>query len=276
MTSKEESEDPSLQKKCSICDKGFHFRKKIICNKCENAFCSNHCCKEIATIEGQKTICDSCYHEFRRTKLQEKFSHEIEGLNLELGRVRQACKRVERDYFDKTSEINLFESENEKISKKLNHSIQKLEKETNDLRVKLESSEKIELALLEDLFKTGEELKQANSDYLDSDSALEELKNNTLHVGNVKCDLTEQLMDLRRKVEHCLDYEKVTSELCPRCKETMKKCYQERITTDDRCPEESSMSLYTSQSILDSVREMKDSLNIIVVEPEKPPKCISF
>lgn len=276
MTSKDEANEDSQQKKCLVCDKGFHFRKKIICSKCENAFCTNHCCKEIATIEGQKQICDACYHEFRKIKLQEKFSQEIEGLNIELGRVRQACKRVERDYFDKTSEINSFESENEKDSKTLHKSIMKLEKELKDLQHKLESSTHNDQVLTEDLQKSSEELKQANNDFLDSDTSLEELKNNVLHVSNVKCDLTEQLMDFRRKVEHCLDYEKVSTELCPKCKEVMKKCYQERINNEDRGPEESSMSLYTSQSILDSVREMKESLNVIVVEPEKQPKCISF
>lgn len=264
------------QKKCLICAKGFSFRKKILCCKCDNAFCANHCCKVVATVEGEKIICDGCYHEYRKVKLQEKFSQEIEGLNLELGRVRQACKRVERDFFDKTTEISKFESDSEITVKQLKKWIKKLQKEKNDLNVKLESVKTNESHIKTEYEKSQNDLKIANSEYIDSDTKLEEVKNEFMQVINVRGNLTTQLMDMRAKVEHCLDYEKVTMDLCVRCKEILRKCYQERINGGDRGPDESSMSLYTSQSILDSVREMKESLNVVIVEPEKQPKCSLF
>lgn len=261
------------KKKCAVCAKGFSFRKKILCCKCENAYCTNHCCKVIATVEGEKILCDACYHDYRRIKIQEKFSQEIEGLNLELGRVRQACNRVERDFFDKTTEIGKFESEVEKNMSLVKKSLKKLQKEEKEVNAKLDIARNNEKQTEAEYEKSQSDLKQANSEFIKSDTKLEEVKNEYMQVINVRSNLTSQLMDMRSKVEHCMDYEKVSADLCIRCKETLRKCYQERVNSE-RGADESSMSLYTSQSILDSVREMKDSLNVVIVEPEKQPKCL--
>lgn len=274
MSHREGETDDSHQnkKKCAVCAKGFSFRKKVLCCKCENAYCTNHCCKIIATVEGEKILCDACYHEYRRIKIQEKFSQEIEGLNLELGRVRQACNRVERDFFDKTTEIGKFESENEKNMGVVKKALKKLQKEQKEVNAKLEAVKSSESLIEEEFEKSQSELKQANAEFIKSDTRLEEVKNEYVQVVNVRSNLMGQLMDLRAKVEHCMDYEKVTADLCVRCKETLRKCYQERVNREQG--DESSMSLYTSQSILDSVREMKDSLNVVIVEPEKQPNCL--
>ncbi|OMJ67906.1 hypothetical protein SteCoe_34814 [Stentor coeruleus] len=267
-------ESSQTQKKCLLCDKGFHFRKKIVCERCLYAFCSDHCYKEIATVEGTKTICDSCYHKFRREKIQEKISEEIELLNHELIRVKDANKRVERELFEKTSELNSIETEFSAYEKATNKRIERHKAELKDDQEKLHSLETKNNFLTETIKPLNEELSALNEKYQDLDSKKEEIVNNTVLLHNVKSSLFEQLFHVRRKIKFCLDYYKADSVLCERCKEALKRSYDERIERPQDEMDESSVSLYETQSVLDSVREMKESLSLLIVEPESEPKCL--
>lgn len=267
-------ESSQTQKKCLLCDKGFHFRKKIVCEKCFYAFCSDHCYKEIATVEGTKIICDSCYHKFRREKIQEKISEEIELLNHELTRVKDASKRVERELFEKTSELNSVETEFLGYEKPTNKRIERHKAELKENQEILHDLEMKNNALTETIRPLNEELSDLNAKYQDLDSKKEEIVNNTVLIHNVKSSLLEQLFYVRMKIKFCLDYYKADSVLCEKCKGALKHSYEERIQRPQDDMDESSVSLYESQSILDSVREMKDSLSLLIIEPESEPKCL--
>ena len=268
-------ENHQSSKKCHICDKGFHFRKRIICNHCENSFCGDHCCKEIPSVEGPKILCDMCYHRYRKQKFQERISDEAELLTQELTRAREASKRVERELFDKTAEVNSMETEfsnTESISLK---NIHRLQGEVHENSEKITILQAKNTVLSEELQKISQEYKEVNKSYVDSDTQLEELRNNLENVKNIKMGLSEQLLHVTEKIKYCLDYPKTNTMLCDRCQEALKKVYDERVNRDGEL-EESSMSLYETASILDSVREMKESLNALIVAPENEPKCIVF
>jgi hypothetical protein len=138
---------------------------------------------------------------------------------------------------------------------------------------------------MDELYKTEEsltvnasvleqELKEANKVFIDADTKLEEIRNSILLTSNTKLNLSEQLFHVREKIKCCLDYEKIGPLLCERCRDSLKKAYSERVNRETSALDESSMSMYESGSILDSVREMKESLNALIVEPEKQAKCL--
>lgn len=271
LTPEEQRQDTHQNtKKCHICEKSFHFRKKIICSHCENSFCTDHCCKEIPSVEGAKTICDMCYHRYRKGKLQEKISEEADLLSQELVRAKEASSRLERDLFNITAELNSVENDFSHSESGAIKTIALIEKENVEMLEKLKVIEKDWVEIEKEGLKVSEELKDKNKKFLEVDSQLEEVKNSLENVKNVKGDLNEQLLHVKEKIKYCLDYPKTTSILCEKCKEALQKAYNERIHKE---LEDSSMSLYETTSILDSVREMKESLNALIVEPEHDAKC---
>ena len=271
----QKEENHQNAKKCHLCDKGFNFlHKKISCSHCENFFCIDHCCKEIASMEGQKIICDMCYHKFRREKLQAKVSEEIDLLNQELIRVKDASKRVERELFDKTAELNQLENKFGIIEKETLKNKKKHEREIEEYQEKIAILEKNNENIDIDIKKYNQELTDSNKTYGDKDLKLEETKLNIEMVKNIKSELSEQLLHVREKIKYCLDYPRTSDYLCPKCKDGLAKAYSERVNAEPQSLEESSMSLSESMSILDSVREMKESLNDLIVEPEHQAKCI--
>ena len=262
-------------KNCHICDKGFHFRKRLTCTHCENSFCSDHCYKEIPSVEGPKLTCDICYHQFRMQKFQERISDEAELLTQELTRASEASKRVEREFFEKTAEVNSMETEftnTETISLRNIHQVQSEVHENSEKITNLEAKTS---ELSEELHKIIQDYKEINKNYITSDTQLEELRNSLEMVKNIKKGQSEQLLHVTKKIKYCLDYPNTHAMLCVRCQEALKTVYEERVNHDGDL-EESSMSLYESASILDSVREMKESLNALIVEPEQQPKCTIF
>ena len=264
--------------KCQVCDKTFtlRIRKKIACDLCNGAFCVDHCIKEISIKQGEQTfdriICDRCYQKYKKQECSEALNNEITSLEEELLRAKNAAERVEREIFDKTSNINSLENAFENRKNELSHNNKIHNEEIKENEEKIKELEQIYENIEKNLMLRSQELSEAETKYKNSYVDIEEIRKNILDVKIKKKQLTDQLITSRQKVRYCIEFPKTNNVLCQKCKDELNKVYQERTAQDKSLDE--SLSVYEFPTALDSVRDMKESLNVLIVDPNNKTKCV--
>jgi hypothetical protein len=259
---------------CSICKKGFRFRKRVVCEDCEISYCSEHCIKEISGIEGLKIVCDTCYQRFLKNKIQQQFAQELEQLKQELMDTKELKKRVERSVFEKTAELSTIENQiyDKEAYTKKKISNQKLEiKYYTDKIYTIEENNK---TIDKEIKNSLETLDELDETYKKTDEKLSEITKNLESVKYTKIKLSEEFKTEENKIKYCLEYERINGILCEPCQFIFRQVYNARVQREGQDPNESNLSSYKNPGVLESVRDMQESLNIMTLAPQSEISCI--
>ena len=94
--------------KCWICGKGFTLKKKHLCKFCSNTVCSEHSSKarRMPGSSEELRICDYCEQEKAKEDIKEEINNEISRLAENTANSKIAIERLDREYFEKTSNLN--------------------------------------------------------------------------------------------------------------------------------------------------------------------------
>ena len=98
-------------KKCCICDKSFILRKKNLCKVCNNYVCNEHFTK----FRNYDKICDFCDKNYAKAEVRKEIENELQILTQELEKTKENSNKVDREYYQKISELNRIEQDLIKI-----------------------------------------------------------------------------------------------------------------------------------------------------------------
>lgn len=269
--------DQSQTKKCYICSKGFNFRKKHICKFCMNAVCTDHCQKarSVDMFEEAQPICDLCNMEEIKKELLTEIQNDIRSLEDELKASKSVNERMDREYFEKTAQINKLETE-------LSELTETFKDQSETLLSEIEIEEKKKQGLIEKHQKLQEKVKICRNEEVEAtqrfqkvNEECENLRRQTDILKETKDGLNSQLDKINAKLKGSLNVEHVNELLCEPCAGKLTESAKSRRIDAPSVLEDSNISVPDErESIMKSVREYKDILSQQNSRPNDSPGCL--
>ena len=275
-----DSDIQSSGKKCFICLKGFNFRKKHTCKFCFSSVCSDHCQRSFQKDPSQEPspICDICLQSAIKKEIELEIKSDIESLNEELKQAKLINSRLERDHFEKTSQVSKLENTIEDMTKDYQLKIKELE---HSLQIEeLEIKEIVELygKTKKNLHDSRDELVQVDESNGKAEFELESMMKQVENLKETKDGLNQQLFRINEKLKGSLSIEKVEPIVCEPCKKKMADAARRR-REQPSILEDATVSLSVveeRQSMLESVREFKEILEKQNNNPNEESGCGIF
>ena len=275
-----DSDIQSSGKKCYICLKGFSFRKKHTCKFCFSSVCSDHCQRSFQKDPGQEPspICDLCLQSFIQKEIESEIKSDIESLNEELKQAKLTNSRLERDHFEKTSQVSKLENTIEDMTRdyqsklaELEHTLKTEELETQEIVELYEKTKK-------KLQDSRDELSEVDNKTAKAKSELESMAKQHENLKETKEGLNQQLFRINEKLKGSLSIEKVETIICQPCRDKLTDAARRR-REQPSILEDATISLSAieeRQSMLESVREYKEILDKQNNNPNEESGCEIF
>ena len=205
--------------KCVVCNKDFSFRKKHFCKFCTNAVCSDHSLKtrEKQGHKDPQRICDNCEQEEAKREIKNEINDEVAKLNEELTNAKEINERLNREYFEKTSNLN--EVEKKVLIAETEHN-KKIESMKEEFEAQKNSAEKTK-GLLEILKKTLENTKGSQQDMIEkiekSQGEIKVLTNKATGLRDKKKEMANEIDLISAKIKQTMPLNDLIGSLCVRC-----------------------------------------------------------
>lgn len=210
-----------------------------------------------------------------KKELMTEIQNEIHSLEDELKASKSVNERMDREYFEKTSQIHKLETELEEVnetfkdqSENLLADIQVEEKRKEDLVERHQAlQDKIKVCRNEEV--------EASQRYQKVNEDCENLRRQTDILKETKEGLNSQLDKINAKLKGSLNVEHVKELLCEPCVGKMTETAKNRRVDAPSVLEDSNVSVSDErESIMKSVREFKDILSQQNSRPNESPGCL--
>mmetsp|Transcript_17263 Transcript_17263/g.17205 ORF Transcript_17263/g.17205 Transcript_17263/m.17205 type:complete len:320 (+) Transcript_17263:1-960(+) len=250
-------------KKCYVCGKSFTIRRKHICKFCNNAVCSDDS-QKTRMMEGfdePQRICDLCDQEETKKEIDQEIEEEIKQMNAALKVEREANERLNREYFDVTASVNQLETEIQEAKNKYDTKISDLNKQ---IQAEQEEKEKIR-EMIEKHKKDIEESikveKMMREKCVETQKEIEGIDKHIEGMEKTKAEVAEKNEVINEKIKSSLNLEQLKKLLCQRCDKRISEAFHKRIKSNEYVDEPYPGIDEDRLSVLDSVREMRQSLH---------------
>ena len=242
-----------------------------------NAVCTDHCQKArtVDMFEEAQPICDLCNMVEIKKELMTEIQNDIRSLEDELKAAKSVNDRMDRENFEKTSQINKLEIEISDILTTFNEQSSSL---TSDIKLEQEKNSELKAkhAKLQDLAKSSKiSENESGQKYSKAIEECENLRRQAEILKETKDGLNTQLDKINRKLKGSLNIEHVNKLLCEGCNEKLSEAAKNRRIDAPSVLEDASASVIDErESIMKSVREYKDILSQQNSRPSDSSGCL--
>jgi len=253
--------DPKAPNKCSVCQKKLKFRKKNLCSWCKQPVCNEHSQKKrpIPGSTGLSKVCDRCDEQETKNEIKLEIETEIKKLREELQSASDINERLNREFCDKTGNINLMERKVQKAADDHKRNEKALLDEFEEEKRKGEETQQLIQKLTKEINDSNNTENDMQEKCRRSEQELEDLKSEANNLYQQKTEIESKIEKINKRLSGSLNIEHVKKLLCGECSSKVEEAYRRKMDTMSLM-EGNEESFLDRRSVLDNIREFKQSL----------------